>query len=75
MSLAYNAFIKYGRQSPKWCGTHRLNYKALLRAVSIRQQLKKYLDRFGIKTVSCQGDSKRLRRCLVTGYFKASLAC
>ncbi|KAI5449470.1 hypothetical protein NCC49_004691 [Naganishia albida] len=67
---AYNAFVKYGRQSPKWCGTHRLNYKALLRAVSIRQQLKKYLDRFGIKTVSCQGDSKRLRRCLVTGYFK-----
>ncbi|KAJ9095801.1 hypothetical protein QFC19_007415 [Naganishia cerealis] len=67
---AYNAFVKYGRQSPKWCGNHRLNYKALLRAVSIRQQLKKYLDRFGIKTVSCQGDSKRLRRCLVTGYFK-----
>ncbi|GHJ87867.1 hypothetical protein NliqN6_4269 [Naganishia liquefaciens] len=67
---AYNAFVKYGRQSPKWCGTHRLNYKALLRAVSIRQQLKKYLDRFGIKTVSCQGDSTRLRRCLVTGYFK-----
>ncbi|KAJ9121567.1 hypothetical protein QFC22_002186 [Naganishia vaughanmartiniae] len=56
--------------SPKWCGNHRLNHKALLRAVSIRQQLKKYLDRFGIKTVSCQGDSKRLRRCLVTGYFK-----
>jgi ATP-dependent RNA helicase DDX35 len=69
-STAYNAFTKYGRQSPKWCGTHRLNYKALLRAVSIRQQLKKYLDRFGIKTVSCEGDSKRLRRCLVTGYFK-----
>ncbi|KAJ9119855.1 hypothetical protein QFC24_005569 [Naganishia onofrii] len=48
---AYNAFVKYGRQSPKWCGNHRLNHKALLRAVSIRQQLKKYLDRFGIKTL------------------------
>lgn len=42
--------------------------------MSIRQQLKKYLDRFGIKTVSCEGDSKRLRRCLVTGYFKVGLS-
>ena len=38
--------------------------------MSIRKQLKKYLDRFGIPIVSCEGDAVRLRRCLVTGYFK-----
>lgn len=38
--------------------------------MSIRKQLKKYLDRFGIPAMSCEGDAKRLRRCLVTGYFK-----
>ena len=38
--------------------------------MSIRKQLKKYLDRFGIPVVSCEGDGARLRRCLVTGYFK-----
>lgn len=67
---AYNAFNRYGSRDKQWCGNHRINHKALSRAVSIRKQLKKYLDRFGIPVVSCEGDGERLRRCLVTGYFK-----
>nr|ODN81255.1 ATP-dependent RNA helicase DDX35 [Cryptococcus depauperatus CBS 7841] len=67
---AYNAFVHYGRNDKQWCGNHRLNYKALSRAMSIRKQLKKYLDRFGIKAESCEGDAVRLRKCLVSGYFK-----
>jgi ATP-dependent RNA helicase DDX35 len=38
--------------------------------MSIRKQLKKYLERFNIPIKSCEGDGKRLRRCLVSGYFK-----
>ena len=72
MKLAYNAFIRYGQRDKQWCGNHRINQKALLRAVSIRKQLKKYLDRFGIPIVSCEGDAVRLRKCLVSGYFKVS---
>ena len=64
--------MRYGQRDKQWCGNHRINQKALLRAMSIRKQLKKYLDRFGIKVVSCEGDAKRLRRCLVSGYFKVS---
>ena len=71
---AYNAFIRYGSKDKQWCGNHRINHKALSRAVSIRKQLKKYLERFGIKTESCAGDAQRLRKCLVSGYFKVSLA-
>lgn len=41
-----------------------------MRAVSIRKQLKKYLERFGLPIVSCEGDAIRLRKCLVSGYFK-----
>ncbi len=67
---AYNAFTRVGHQSPKFCASHRLNFKALSRAVAIRKQLKKYLERFGVKVESCQGDIVRLRKCLVTGYFK-----
>lgn len=70
MSVAYNAFIRYGQRDKQWCGNHRINQKALLRAMSIRKQLKKYLDRFGIPVVSCEGDAVRLRKCLVSGYFK-----
>lgn len=67
---AYNAFVRYGVKDKQWCGNHRINHKALSRAMSIRKQLKKYLERFNIPIKSCEGDGKRLRRCLVSGYFK-----
>ncbi|KIP02655.1 hypothetical protein PHLGIDRAFT_285064 [Phlebiopsis gigantea 11061_1 CR5-6] len=40
------------------------------RAVSIRSQLKKYMQRFGLPLQSCEGDAKRLRECLVSGYWR-----
>ncbi|GJN88407.1 hypothetical protein Rhopal_001373-T1 [Rhodotorula paludigena] len=67
---AYNAFVKYGRKSSKWCHTHRLNFKALSRALSIRTQLAKYLKRFEIPIVSCGEDHTSIRRCLTSGYFR-----
>lgn len=69
----YQTFVnpRIGKQSSRWCGNHRLNFKALSRAVAIRSQLERYLKRFGIGTqISCEGDATRLRRCLVSGYFK-----
>ncbi|THH20964.1 hypothetical protein EW146_g488 [Bondarzewia mesenterica] len=65
----YNAFSKYGRSS-SWCKSHALSFRALSRAVSIRSQLKKYMQRFGLPMESCQGDAKRLRQCLVRGYWQ-----
>ncbi|BGP46208.1 hypothetical protein JCM10450v2_002048 [Rhodotorula kratochvilovae] len=67
---AYNAFVKYGRKSSKWCHTHRLNFKALSRALSIRTQLAKYLKRFNLALVSCGEDHTSIRRCLTSGYFR-----
>ncbi|SCV69095.1 BQ2448_2115 [Microbotryum intermedium] len=66
----YNAFVKHGRKASKWCHTHRLNFKALSRALSIRTQLKKYLQRFEIPLVSCGTDHSKVRRCLTSGYFR-----
>ena len=40
------------------------------RAISIRGQLKKYMQRFGLPLESCEGDAKRLRECLVSGYWR-----
>ncbi|KAJ3053474.1 hypothetical protein HK097_004188 [Rhizophlyctis rosea] len=64
----YNAFI-HSRQSPKFCRQHFLNYKSLQRVISIRNQLAKYLKRFGVGLVSCGEDSVQLRKCIVSGYF------
>ncbi|KIO23400.1 hypothetical protein M407DRAFT_27095 [Tulasnella calospora MUT 4182] len=67
---AYNAFIRYG-SSLSWCRQHALNFRALSRAVSIRSQLKKYMQRFGLTPLqSCEGDAQRLRRCIVAGFWK-----
>lgn len=66
---AYNAFTRYG-QSSGWCKSHALSFRAMSRAVSIRSQLKKYMQRFNLPLESCQGDAKRLRRCLVSGYWR-----
>ncbi|PAV23469.1 P-loop containing nucleoside triphosphate hydrolase [Pyrrhoderma noxium] len=67
----YNAFTKYGKSSG-WCRAHALSFRALSRAVSIRSQLKKYMQRFKIPIESCNGDAKRLRQCLVSGYWRNS---
>ncbi|KAF7304640.1 hypothetical protein MKEN_01177900 [Mycena kentingensis (nom. inval.)] len=66
---AYNAFTKYGRSSG-WCKSHALSFRGMSRAVSIRAQLKKYMQRFSLPVESCQGDAARVRRCLVSGYWR-----
>lgn len=73
----YQAFVTKGRKDLKWCRDHHLNYKSMQRAVSIRAQLKRYLDRFGIQTeetLSAQQSqaaptAEQIQRCLTTGYF------
>jgi len=79
----YQAFITKGRKEARFCHDHYLNFKALTRAVSIRAQLKRYLERFGLavdetlssnpnkQVLSAGGPDKadQIRRCLTTGYF------
>ncbi|KAK3344017.1 P-loop containing nucleoside triphosphate hydrolase protein [Lasiosphaeria hispida] len=73
----YQTFITKGRKEARFCHDNLINFKTMTRAVSIRGQLKRYLERFGIAadeslaTPSVSGASKaeQIRRCLTTGYF------
>ncbi|RKF60442.1 putative ATP-dependent RNA helicase DHX35 [Golovinomyces cichoracearum] len=79
----YQAFVTKGKKEAKFCHENFINFKALTRAVSIRAQLKRYLERFGINvdeslttrtnrtSISVGGPSKseQIRRCLTTGFF------
>ena len=71
----YQAFVTKGRKESKWCRDHYLNFKAMTRAVSIRAQLKRYLERFGTNVDESLGSSNRsgnndqIRKCLTSGYF------
>lgn len=44
----YHAFITTGKKEPRWCQQHHLNFQSMIRAVSIRNQLRRYLERLGI---------------------------
>ena len=64
----YNGFVKYGKSSKSFANKHKMNFKVMSRAVYIRQQLKIYMNKFGIKEVSCEGDEKRIRKCIYESY-------
>lgn len=77
---AYQAFVSTGRKEGRFCHDNSLNFKAMTRAVSIRAQLKRYLERFGINTAESLAvthttdndparKTEQIRRCLTTGYF------
>ncbi|KAL7962404.1 P-loop containing nucleoside triphosphate hydrolase protein [Trichoderma compactum] len=72
----YQTFITKGKKEAKFCHEHNLNYKSMTRAISIRAQLKRYLERFNInvdETLSSKQDhgnkAEHIRRCLTSGYF------
>ncbi|TAQ84759.1 hypothetical protein B7494_g6918 [Chlorociboria aeruginascens] len=44
----YQAFITKGRKEARFCHENFLNFKSLTKAISIRAQLKRYLERFGM---------------------------
>lgn len=83
MLNVYQAFLTKGKKEAKFCHDNFLNHKALTRAVSVRAQLKRYLERLGInvdETLSNQSSSMPLSingmsksesicRCLTTGFF------
>ena len=76
----YQAFVTKGKKDSRWCRDNLLNYRSLQRAVSVRAQLKRYLERFGIQTDEPLSSSsyrqadlskkpEQIQRCLTTGYF------
>ncbi|KAF2121705.1 P-loop containing nucleoside triphosphate hydrolase protein [Lophiotrema nucula] len=76
----YEAFITTGRKDAQWCRSNFLNYKAMQKAVSVRNQLARHLEKLGISVssdLSAQraggifslSPSERIRRCLTTGFF------
>ncbi|XP_031228457.1 probable ATP-dependent RNA helicase DHX35 isoform X2 [Mastomys coucha] len=68
MLNVYEAFIKHNKSS-QWCQEHFLNYKGLVRAATVRDQLKKLLVKFQVPKLSSEGDPDPVLRCIVSGFF------
>jgi ATP-dependent RNA helicase DDX35 len=74
---AYQAFVTKGRKESRFCHDNLLNFKAMARAVSIRAQLKRYLERFGLNvdeslaahSTPAANKAEQIQRCLTAGYF------
>ncbi|EXJ80170.1 hypothetical protein A1O1_08312 [Capronia coronata CBS 617.96] len=81
----YHAFVSKGRKEARWCHENHLNFKSMQRAVSVRNQLRRYLERLGVKVEENLSSSNpphlstaqptdadktvNILKCLVTGYF------
>ncbi|KAK0661795.1 putative ATP-dependent RNA helicase DHX35-like protein [Lasiodiplodia hormozganensis] len=76
----YHAFVTQGKKDAKWCRDNYLNFKSMARALSIRNQLRRYLERLGINVEESLASSavlrvggpdkaEQIRRCLTTGFF------
>jgi ATP-dependent RNA helicase DDX35 len=81
---AYLAFVTKGKNQAKFCHDNNLNFKSMSKAVSVRAQLKRYLEQLGVvvdespaTSVPAAGrddktkrdKAEQIRRCLTTGYF------
>jgi ATP-dependent RNA helicase DDX35 len=77
----YEAFVSHGKKDAQWCNQNSLNFKALVKAMSVRKQLRNYLERLGIVEqsgglsgsdvlrVGGMSMTEKVRRCLVSGFF------
>lgn len=81
----YQAFVTKGKKEAKWCREQSLNFKGMTRAASVRNQLRRYLERMGVRVPDFESSkstplpgagegemgtmAERILKCLTTGYF------
>lgn len=70
----FKAFVTKGRKEMQWCRANGLDYKFMTRAVSVKAQLGRYLERFGVRVDKSAASQKTttaeaIQRCLTCGYF------
>jgi ATP-dependent RNA helicase DDX35 len=66
MLNVYQAFTTKGRKEAKWCHDNHLNFKSMTRAVSVRNQLRRYLEKLGVKLIDDDSTGNRLPPALTT---------
>lgn len=54
------------QKSSQWCQEHFLNYKGLLRALTVREQLRRLLNKFKVPRTSSEGQGSILIKQGVT---------
>ena len=65
----FTTFVN-NRRSKSWCDKYYASYASLNRAYNIREQLLKYVQRFGIEMSSAKGfDDDKVLKCLCSGFF------
>nr|CAD2167331.1 unnamed protein product [Meloidogyne enterolobii] len=68
----YHAF-KQNRDDPQWCYQNFINFRSLKNADDVRTQLARIMDKFNLKRVSADFNSRdyyiNIRKALVAGFF------
>jgi ATP-dependent RNA helicase DDX35 len=61
-----NVFLAF--KDAKWCHKNGINFKVISRAVSIRRQLQRYMERFGLQENQRQASADQVLQCLASGF-------
>jgi ATP-dependent RNA helicase DDX35 len=64
----FNAFVRH-HKTAEWCNQNHINYRMLLRAQEIRDQLKSYLQRYRIPIIGANKDHAAIRKSVLSGFF------
>ncbi|KAJ3693888.1 hypothetical protein LUZ60_009368 [Juncus effusus] len=64
----YKGFLQSNKSS-QWCYKNFINYQAMKKVIDIREQLVRFLKRFGVTIKSCDRDLEILRKAIIAGFF------
>lgn len=78
-SFLIHVFNVADHESVQWCYDNFINYRSLMSADNVRQQLSRIMDRFNLPRRSTDFTSRdyyiNIRKALVTGYFMQVCVC
>ncbi|XP_002972242.2 probable pre-mRNA-splicing factor ATP-dependent RNA helicase DEAH9 [Selaginella moellendorffii] len=64
----YEGFVK-SNKSPQWCHTNFVNYQAMKKVADVRAQLRRLMQRLGVKLTSCENEMEVLKKAIASGFF------
>lgn len=64
----YEGFLR-SNMSSQWCHKNLINYQAMKKVVDIRNQLRKLIQRLGVKINSCGRNTEVIRKAVTSGFF------
>jgi HrpA-like RNA helicase len=65
----YRAYVSNKGNGREWCRDHQFDLRNLKMAVDVCKQIREVCARNGVRLVTCQNDTVKIRHALISGFF------